>query len=240
MCQHLHMAFAFQKKMRPPRTIIGKAEKTIQSFVNNTIFPPNLTYSNLDWHRLLLFSVLVAITGMNTAHLTPPGRSPWPPGRSFWSLVRSPCWRPTERDNTVQKSSRDKISAARETGPNPQFICLFWAAARWHLLLMTLPTVLRNMPDMYIPSALSLGHLMTENIQTPAVGTTRPTNAQPCYCCKMLKASALLREFWAGCWVMIRLPQVLTTWSRDSRRESWTPELVEGHRPWRYLKGGYR
>ena len=108
MCQHLHMAFAFQKKMRPPRTIIGKAEKTIQSFVNNTIFPPNLTYSNLDWHRLLLFSLLVGITGMTTAHLTPPGRSP--------------CRRPRKRDNTVQTSSRDKISAARENVPNSQFV----------------------------------------------------------------------------------------------------------------------
>ena len=49
--------------------------------------------------------------------------------------------------------------------------------------------VLRNLPDVYISSALSLGHLMTENNQTTA-GTTRPANAQPCYCCKMLKASA--------------------------------------------------
>ena len=210
--------------MRPPKTIIGKAKKIFQSFVKKTLF-----------HQI---SPVPTLTGIDCCS----SLCWWAPRGWTQHIWRHRVGHPAEGQG--KGTTLYKHRHATRYLPPGKMSQIPSLSSSFKLLLCSqvasfcswLPMVLRNLPDVYISSALSLGHLMTENNQTTA-GTTRPANAQPCYCCKMLKASAPFKR------VVSRLlsedpttPQVRITWSRDLQRESWTLELVEGHRPWRYIR----
>ena len=110
--------------MRPPRIIIGKAKHSSEALLK-THFSPFFTYSNLDWHRLLLFSVLVAITGMNTAHLTPPGKVTLPLAKGRGQHYITLLMAKKNGQHCTKIVTRQDIF--KEKDQNPQFLLYFWA-----------------------------------------------------------------------------------------------------------------